>query len=172
MIAEKVITYINRTMSASGFTVLDAGTAFRVMPDLWSTRRAAGFDFSVDAGSLAAIAQARGAAIYMADVEGIEEPVRLLAMSDDELERRALRMTGLRLSNLRPWKPEASAPADAPKPIAPAADEPPSWPCRERTRWFQSKGLPDPLEDRGALPGLPTVDEGVFAGRQATKPRH
>lgn len=171
MIAERVRKYLDTTLSNAGVSVLNSAVAYRWMPSNWPTRQTAAFDFSIDDAFVLALAQARGCAVYLADIEGIEAPVRVLAMSDDELERRVQRITGLRLSNVRPWKPEPSAVTQDAQATPQKADEPPSYPCRARTLWFEQRGLRDPLEDRGATPGLPTADIGVFGGRRVSKAR-
>lgn len=171
MISERVRTYIERTLLASGFTVLDSGIAYRLMRDNWPTRQAAAFDFSLDVRALIGIAEARGAALYVADVRGIEAPVRVLAMSDDELEARVQRMTGAKLSNLRPWKAEA-VPAPSTATVVPAKeDAPPAHPCDARREWFESRGLRDPMSIRPAQGTAQAMDTGVFGGCVQSKPR-
>lgn len=172
MIQQKVIDYIDRCLSSSGFAVLHAATAFRLDPRRWPTLIGCGFDFSsIHSPAFPALVQDRGCAIYIVKIKDIEQPVRVLARTDRALEERLLHVAGLRASHVRPWTPEAAAPAEAPKPAAPKDDEPPAYPCLARTRWYEARGLRDPLLDRPAEQRLATVDEGVFAGKRVTKPR-
>lgn len=169
---EKARTYINQSLSASGFAVLDSGTAYRLMPDLWTTRQAAGFDFSIDPTALRVLADARGAEVYVCNAAGFDRALLIVAMTDDELELRVKRITGLRIADLQLAKPQPKAPKVASAPTVPSADEPPTkHPSVARARWFEAHGLKDPLLERPAEARNTAMDQGNFAGRESTKPR-
>ena len=146
----KFLEYLDDAVRMHGFCVVAVDVAFQLRPDLWATRLNCGADFSTDREALTRIAVRRGAELLEVSLAGMDRRVPLLAMSEHMLAERIEWITGRRATAILPLSdPEVKVR------VAPAAvaDEPPRYACEARRRWFDARGLKDPLaSDRERKP--------------------
>lgn len=98
-IQPKFLEYLDWAVRTHGFCVVDADVAFK-LTDLWASRQHCGLDFTLEPTALQTIAHRRGAIIHVAAAQGVDRPVYVVAIDDDEieLERRVEWSTGLRIT--------------------------------------------------------------------------
>ncbi len=148
---DKAVQYTHAALTATGFAIVDPGIAFQLRPDLWATAFNCGADFSTDAEPLKHIAERRGAQLYAANLQGVDKPVAVLAMSLDQIQPRVLWITGRRLKSIAPW--EQATDADAgPRHEVPEyvnGERVPDYACAHRRKLLEQAGITrDPLEER------------------------
>lgn len=96
----KAMTYVNTAIGTSGFAVLSAGIAYRLMPDLWCDA----IDASHDLGSKALPAKlnsVQGCTTYLVRFAEFESGlIKVLARSSDQLAQRINWLTGYTVRQL------------------------------------------------------------------------
>lgn len=156
----KFLDYLDEGLRHHGFVIADADIAFAVSSQ-WSTRFNCGADISTDRSALARVAERRGAKLLQVALAGMDRRVPMLAMSEHMLAERVEWLTGRRVTAICPLGELEAAPAPAPAQSA-KESEPPPYPCEARRRWFEERGLRDPLAaDR--RPSRPSPTTGYRA---------
>ncbi|MBI4293634.1 MAG: hypothetical protein HY661_19330 [Betaproteobacteria bacterium] len=142
--------YIIEQLAMTGFAVLAARIAFKLRPDIWTTRLNCGSDFNE---AIPKLKQYLGSLldlqIFEIELAGSIDSARLATRSTDNLIARIQWVTGEAVKRF--------GPVAEPKPVAVPAvaqgeDPIPNYACEERTRRLAELGLPDNLRRPTSFP--------------------
>jgi len=158
----RVQNYLVEGLAHAGFVVVDAGVARMLRPDIWAAgSTSCGMDFSTPTAEiLRFLSKLEGVSVI--EVSFSEAPEKFCPVAHRgglDLDDRVGHITGLVVADMREYRePKAPEPKPAEAPAVPV-DEPPPYPCIARTRWFQKRGLPDPMATPTKFP--PRRDAGI-----------